>query len=140
MQTKATYTLGKTERLKSRKGIEQLFVDGKSFSVFPFKVVYQQLPPQQEIVMPVLQAAFSVSKRYFKKAVHRNRVKRLTREAYRLQKNELQNGLQQSGKNVRMFIIFLGKELPEYELVSAKMKTVLTKLKKILHEETVGNT
>ena len=141
MENKETYTLGKKERLKSRKAIEQLFADGKSFSLFPFKVVYQKTVNNSEpqIAAPKLQTAFSVSKRYFKKAVHRNRIKRLMREAYRLQKNELQLNLLQGNQSLAVFIIFLGNQLPEYPVVFLKMAAVLKRLQKITHEETVAN-
>ena len=149
MENKPTYTLDRTERLKSRKAIEQLFADGKSFSLFPFKVIYKKaiindaLPitnNKQQITNTNLQTAFSVSKRYFKKAVHRNRIKRLMREAYRLQKNDLQTCLQQSNKSLVVFIIYLSNELPEYGVVMEKLNAVLRRLKKITDEETVAHT
>jgi ribonuclease P protein component len=136
LENKETYTLGKKERLKSRKAIEQLFADGKSFSLFPFKVIFKKTSAEPQ----PLQTAFSVSKRYFKKAVYRNRIKRLMREAYRLQKNELQNNLQECNQGLAVFIIFLGNELPEYPVIFLRMSAVLKRLQKITNEETVPNT
>ncbi len=149
MENKPTYTLGKNERLKSRKAIEQLFKVGKSFSVFPFKVVYQiaandAAALQNKDHMPInndqLKCAFSVSKRHFKKAVYRNRIKRLMREAYRLQKNELQDQQEQGNRSLTVFILYVSNELPEHTMVVSKMSAVLKRLQKIVSEETVANT
>ncbi len=145
LEQKIRYTLGKEQRLKSRKAIEQLFADGKSFAVFPFKIVYKNKTNESETSnikhqTSNLQTAFSVSKKYFKKAVHRNRIKRLMREAYRLQKNNLQTSLQQCNKSLVVFIIYVGNEIPQYKVVVEKMNAVLTRLKKIAGEETVAHT
>ncbi len=135
------FSLGKNERLKKRKAIDLLFVKGKAFTLFPFKVVYQLDPiavdeqPQNDM----LQAAFSVSKRFFKKAVHRNRIKRLLKECYRLQKPELKLSVQKTNCQLKIFIIYLGKELPEHLLVETKMKALLKRLQKITDEETIAN-
>jgi ribonuclease P protein component len=75
-----------------------------------------------------LQAGFSVSSRNFKKAVDRNRIKRLLREAYRLLKAGLSDPLNKSGKKLVIFVIFTGKELPPYQLVYEKMEIALAKL------------
>ena len=149
MGNKPTYTLGKNERLKSRKAIDQLFTVGKSFSIFPFKVIYaktitssanKETDEQRSTTNEQLKCAFSVSKKHFKKAVYRNRIKRLMREAYRLQKMDLQSQLYQSNKNLFVFILYVSKELPDHTLVVLKMNAVLKKLQKIVNEETVGNT
>lgn len=142
MEEKLKYTLGKNERLKSRKAIDQLFADGKSFSMFPLKAIWQKLPAndQQPTANAFLQAAFSVSKRNFKKAVDRNRIKRLMRESYRLQKNELFNSLVVSKQSIAVFILYTGNELPEYDLVFSKMTLIIKRLQKIINEETAGNT
>src|SRR6476469_4622404 len=80
INTKLSYN--KAEKLKSRKLIENLFRTGKSVSVFPIKVLYDFA----ENIEVSLQAGVTTSSRHFKKAVQRNRVKRVLREAYRLQK------------------------------------------------------
>jgi len=123
------FTLGKKERLKSRKQIEQLFKQGKSFAIYPFKIYYVlnsiQITPRPENSTdsrlwtppsakatggkPDSRLLFGVGAgtRNFKKAVDRNRIKRLTREAYRLQKNALQQKLLET-ENVQ--VIASGKE------------------------------
>ena len=120
------YTLGKSERLKSRKLIEQLFREGKTFSVFPFRVYY--ICGEKIMSSSFLQFGVGVSARNFKKAVDRNRIKRLTREAYRLQKETLCKTLEEKGSQLAVFYIFTGKELPLYDAVYEKISVTLKKL------------
>lgn len=78
------HTLGKEERLCSRKVLEELFCGGhQSVSAFPIRAVF--MPSE----LAGVRIMVSVSKRYFKRAVKRNRIKRQLREAYRLQKELL---------------------------------------------------
>lgn len=79
------HTLGKQERLCSRKKLETLFGGGNpSVAAYPLRAVF--MPDEQ----PGVRIMVSVSKRHFKRAVRRNRIKRQMREAYRLQKELLQ--------------------------------------------------
>ena len=135
METKQRYTFKKEEKLKSRKTIEQLFRDGKSFSVFPFRVLWKF----SVTAGTPLQTGFAVSSKHFKRAVDRNRIKRLMREAYRLQKNDLQSQLKQQQKQLAVFIIYVGNELPVYDLIFEKTTHVLTRLSKISDENTPAN-
>ncbi len=74
-----------------------------------------------------IQFTVSVSKRKFKRAVDRNRVKRQIREAYRLNKAPLFEKLKQSGKKYAWMVIFTGSELPDYQQVEKAMKKILAK-------------
>lgn len=77
----------KSEKLVSKKEIDLLFKEGISYFKFPFKVVYPKTDSSASAPTPKI--LISVSKKYFKHAHDRNRLKRLIREAYRLQKPEL---------------------------------------------------
>lgn len=130
VETTVKYTLGKNERLKSRKLIEQLFKEGKSFSLFPLRVLYiKTVDPAEKTVR--LKAGFTVSTKHFKKATDRNRIRRLMKEAYRLQKNPLQTFLTANNLTLIIFFIYVGKEIPEYPIVYQKVNNVLEKFQSI---------
>ncbi len=109
-------TLGKTERLKSKKLIKKLFEEGVSIKNFPFRLVYitTEKPP--------IKSSFSVPKRNFKKAVDRNRIKRLIKEAYRLEKKNLVKTL---SFNCVFMITFLGKKEPTFSEAQKKIGELL---------------
>lgn len=131
----------KSERLNSKKYIEELFSKGSSFTVFPFKIIYlplskeqalQSLPPSQQLPEPPqAQILLSCSKRNFKKAVDRNTVKRRMREAYRLNKNLLP-------ANSFFFIayIYIAREIFPFQLVEEKLKVSLKRLQIIAQSNT----
>ena len=123
------FTLGKEERLKSRKQIEQLFDKGKSIVITPFRVYFlidEMLNAQRSMFN--VQFGVGVSARNFKKAVDRNRIKRLTREAWRLQKNEIAKKAKEAQRQLNVFFIYTGKELPDFTTVKDKVAIVLKKL------------
>jgi len=110
------------EKLKSKKLLDELFSSGKKLTDFPIKLVYKQLNFEDEVLV---KAGVSVSKRNFKKAVDRNRIKRLLREGYRLNKHIIHDGFNQ--KYVCMFL-YLSKDMPNFEGVNIKMERLLKKL------------
>ena len=136
MEKPVRYTLGKEDKLKSRKIIEQLFKEGKSFSLFPFRVIYL-LQPINNITQ--LQAGFSVGTKHFKKAVDRNRIKRLMRESYRLQKKTLEDVVNKTNKDLRIFFIYTSADIPEYPVVSEKINSCIKRLLKITDENSAKN-
>lgn len=115
------FTLGKQERLKSKKLITQLFSEGKSIKVFPLRMVYLQTEHNSKF--PV-QCGVSVPKRNFKKAVDRNRIKRLLRESYRLQKNIVYSEVD---KPYIFMISYLAKEEWSYAKLKLSMEKLLIK-------------
>lgn len=123
------YTLGKQERMKSRKQIEHLFKTGKTVSAQPLRLYYvmQTLPAEECSLL----FGVAVGTKHFKRAVHRNRVKRLIREAWRLQKNNLQQQLQENGLQMQVFVLYTGKELPDYQLIYDKTTIALQKLEEL---------
>jgi len=129
-------TFKKEEKLKRRKLIETLFKQGASFPNSPFRVLY--FFPEENIAP--LQSGFAVSGKHFKKAVDRNRIKRLMREAYRLQKTLLTENLKKQGKFMIVFFIYTGNEISEYKHVESKMLSALKRLNKIVDEVIDANT
>lgn len=125
------HTLSKVSRIKKQKAIEALFAGGRRLVVAPFRVQYG-LQQKADDGSAHLQVAVSVPKRIFKKAVHRNRIKRLMRESWRLQKAPLEQRLQEQSLQLQAFIIYTGNELPPFSFVSEKMAVVLQKLESSL--------
>ena len=133
------YTLGRYERLKRRKYIEELFNSGESFSMNPFKVFYlirhnadidDGTPGgSQRIQESILQFGTGVSKKNFKKAVHRNRIKRLIREVYRTENSLLKLAVAEKKEwCLKLFILYTGKEMPTYAFIEEKLRAALVRL------------
>lgn len=116
LQDKISYSFPKEERLRSKKLIAELFGKGSSFNLYPLRFVYLK-HPQPEATTP--QILVSVSKKYFKKAVDRNRIKRLMREAYRQNKAKLKL---EEGYLIKVLgIIYIGKEKSAFDLILKKL-------------------
>ena len=118
------YTFPKSERLHSKKLIQELFDKGSSFYSYPFKVLVLPNPDED---CPNHQVLISVSKRKFKRAVDRNLIKRRIRESYRLNKQILY-----SNENVKtpqlIAYIYTGKEIPTYQFIEVKLSKSLKRL------------
>ena len=124
------FSYNKKEKLKSRKHLEALFTAGAMFIVFPLKVFYKEVELQDN----VLKTGVGASRKSFRKAVDRNRIKRLLREVYRIEKPRLLNSLAQNKKQIALFFLYVDKSLPEYNLLKEKMQQAIDKLVKSLDE------
>jgi ribonuclease P protein component len=120
------FTLHKEERLCSRKIIEELFTSGESFLSYPLKVVFTKT--DESSPSPV-QAAFTASKRNFKRAVKRNLLKRRMREAYRLNKELLCAQIRQKELHLAIMFVFIGKDIAEYPAIE---KAMILAFKKVM--------
>lgn len=129
------FDFAKNKKLKSRKKIQQLFVQGKYVQVGDIRMLFLENGENNSI-----QCSVGVSSRFFKKAVDRNRIKRILREAYRLQQQILYNNWQNSVKGISLFILYTGKQMPEYKGIYEKTGTALQKMVNIIHATNTENT
>jgi ribonuclease P protein component len=123
---KQTFT--KAERLSSRKLIDLLFSSEQSFFQYPFKVLFHEVEIEHKFPVLVL---VSVSKRNFKNAVDRNRIKRLVREAYRKNKEIIYKERKSQKSLLLLGLIFTGKTIPEYAEIEQKIILILHRLNKL---------
>ena len=119
--TPLKFTFNKKEKLKSKKLVDTLFSKGQSVSVFPLRLVYASVHFDDAALF---KTGVSVSKKHFKLAVDRNRIKRLMREAFRLNKAHYFDNI--STPHAFM-ILYIGKDKPTFSQVEAKMKTLFEK-------------
>lgn len=111
-------TFTKDERLSGDKRIDTLFSSGNSFIAYPLRVVFLIREQEPENVSVLV----SVSKKKFKRAVKRNRVKRLIREAYRLNKVGFHTIISDKNKSLDIAFLYLKNELPTYQEIEAAVK------------------
>ena len=114
------------EKLKSKKYIDKLFKEGKSVSQSGFTLVY--LSVELNSFYPA-QAGFTVSKKHFKHAVDRNRIKRLMREAYRINKRSLYEKIVPGKQQMALMVVFKGKAMPTQQAVNKSLVECLNRVK-----------
>lgn len=124
MSTVRSYRFGKEEKLKSRKAIETLFATGKKLNVYPVRCIWKTSLPATGY-----KVAVSVSSKTFKRAVDRNRIKRMMRECWRLNKHLLTDS-SETNQPMNLFFMYTGKELPYFQPLQLAFQNLLEKLSK----------
>lgn len=125
----------KSQHLCGEVVISQLFREGKTFLVFPLRVVYRVMPRDVETQYiasskrATVKVLTSVPKKQFKHAVDRNRFKRLIRETYRLQKCELVDALDARGLVMDVAFTAVHNQIPKFDYLKTRMAKILQTLK-----------
>ena len=123
----------KKDKLKSKKLIEKLFSEGKVITLFPLRLVYLKTSFEDS---SVVKTGISVSKKLHKNATDRNKIKRLLREVYRLNKPKYFNN---SSTPYAFMILYIGKEKPTFDSVNTKTQLLFQKfLKHTSIDETIS--
>ena len=130
------FTYQKQDKLKSRKQTQHLFSKGQSIHVFPIKLIYTlETSPSNahhELIEGpgILQAGVGAPSRIFRKAVQRNHVKRLLREAYRLAKPNFIEQLSLENKRLNLFFLYTDTFVLTQLEIQTKVNEVLAALVK----------
>jgi ribonuclease P protein component len=125
-----TFTLPKTERLYLRDAVDRLFSSGRGFIVYPYRVVYRILSAEEAAADPMGRVAIMTiaPKKKFRHAVDRNHVKRLTREAYRLNKLPLVEAVAARGEKLHVAFVYLDNKFLSFEETDERMKQIIKRL------------
>lgn len=118
-------SFSKPEHLCGEKRITRLFTQGNAFIAYPLRVVYLIEPENDKVPASVM---VSVPKKRFKRAVKRNRLKRLMREAYRLNKQELHEKLTEKKLQIHVAFNYVSDEVMDFSQIEKKMRVALQKL------------
>ena len=118
------YSLPKSERLCSRSAIRRLFADGQSGFVYPFR--YKIFT--ENSTSPSVEVLFSVPKHNHKRANRRNLLRRRTKEAYRLNKSELQHVAKTKGVNLDMALTYSTKDVLSYDTIAHAVCKILAEV------------
>lgn len=129
------FSFPKKEHLCLKRRFDVLLAEGKSFFIYPFRVIYLLKEPDQDSI-PV-QVAISVRKKQFKHAVTRNLIKRRFRESWRLHKPELHACLAKEGKSLYILMVYGANEVLPFSEIDIKMEQIMHRINEVVTTENV---
>ena len=132
-----SFKFSKAEKLKSRKVIQQLFEKRNSIHIFPLRLIWGPINPRFN-TYPA-QFAVTVPKKKFAKAVDRNRIKRVIREAYRLSKPDFYEHIAPFDEQFGLMFIYTGKKQPTVKELEKSLKRIRKKMIKELLAQQVSS-
>ncbi len=118
-------TFSKKEHLCGEIRISKLYAEGKAFIVYPIRVVYKITTEKSKTPVTVL---VSVPKKRFKHAVDRNRLKRLMREAYRLNKIEFNQIAENGNISIQIAFNYVADKMVDFDTMNSKIQIALKKI------------
>ena len=123
------FTYQKKDKLKSRKQMQFLFSKGTAIAMHPIRLLYTIEKEEAGIFSNgLLQAGVGAPSRQFRKAVQRNKVKRLLREGYRLEKPDFMNAISLTNSRLNLFFLYLDAHVQTQQQIQATIKLLLQKL------------
>lgn len=129
------FSFKKEERLYKKAELEELFKSGKKIHESPFNVIHKSISLTEVIgASTPIKVAISIPKKRFKKAVDRNHLKRLCREAYRLNRNDLKASLKDSNQSIHFMLIYNSNDPLPFKLIEDKIILILRRLHRIYAE------
>lgn len=120
-------TFRKHERLSSRKAIAELFQKGKTKQLNPIKMIFSILPVNDGQAGGC-SIVIHVPKKLFKRATQRNRLKRRIREAYRLNKSDFLQQLQEQRKLAQLAFVYKNREEESYQNIAEAVQKLLKQM------------
>jgi ribonuclease P protein component len=123
------FTYQKKDKLKSRKQMQFLFSKGTAINMHPIRLLYTIEKEEAGIFSNgLLQAGVGAPSRQFRKAVQRNKVKRLLREGYRLEKPNFTNSINLTNTRLNLFFLYVDANVQTQQEIQATIKLLLQKL------------
>ena len=119
----------KNERLFLQKDIDRLFDKGQSFVSYPLRIIYLHViaNPLTDNGISIL---ISVPKKRIRRAVKRNRIKRLIREAYRLNKKEILTLYKEKGKHLHLAFLYISDDIKPFNDINKAVRKALEIIRK----------
>jgi ribonuclease P protein component len=116
---------GKKYKLCSKTVMASIFEEGKQEKAYPFLLRYLSVDLKTDAKFQIV---IAVPKRKFKRAVDRNRIKRLIREGVRKNKYILEEALSSEDQQFALFLIYTASEEETHQRILNKIEVLFLRL------------